>query len=182
MKIGLTSLVVAVLALPLAAVAQAPATAHLREIDTYVENQMALYGITGMSVAAVKGSQVVHSAGYGLSNVELSVPATASTAYPLSSATKMFSGTAAMLLVQNGLLDLDESARSYLPEIPADWGSVSVRNLLTHLSGLPDVLECEESTFDTALNCVKQLPLLAQPGEAFRYNQTNYFLLKAVIE
>jgi CubicO group peptidase (beta-lactamase class C family) len=116
------------------------------------------------------------------------VPATADTVYALASVTKVFTATAVMMLVEEGKLSLDDTVGKLLPQLPAEWHGVTVRQLLSHTSGLPDVIVDPRNgtwiaeTQDEALQKVSRLPLQFKPGESWNYNQTNYMLLGMLIE
>ncbi|MER8186153.1 serine hydrolase domain-containing protein [Kitasatospora sp. NPDC094015] len=75
----------------------------------------------------------------------------------LASASKAFSGAVALRLVDRGLLRLDDTIAGRLPSLPAAWGSVTLRQLLDHTSGLPE--------YSTAPEFVEEL--LADPHHVF---------------
>jgi D-alanyl-D-alanine carboxypeptidase len=56
----------------------------------------------------------------------------------IASVAKAFSGASALTLVQKGLLSLNDTIAERLPNLPSAWGSVTVRQLLNHTSGVPD--------------------------------------------
>ncbi|RFP65702.1 serine hydrolase [Hymenobacter lapidiphilus] len=123
---------------------------------------------------------------YGLANVQDSVPVTTQTPFFLNSITKAFVGVAAMQLVEAGQLDLTAPVGRYLPELPATWHPVTVRQLLTHTSGLPDILPEDalvtENNEKAAWTQVQTQPLDFPAGQQFAYNQTNYLLLGRLID
>ncbi len=82
--------------------------AQADKVDDYLRSEMANRHIPGLSVAVVRDGKVVKSQGYGLANVELSVPATAETIYPVGSISKQFTAVGVMLLVQDGKVGLDD--------------------------------------------------------------------------
>lgn len=108
------------------------------QVDDVVAKDMAARHTPGASVAVIKDGKVVLEKSYGLASVELSVPATNATLYPLASTTKEFTAVAIMTLVEQGKLALDDPVRKYLPELPASWMPVTIRHCLSHTSGLPD--------------------------------------------
>ena len=147
-------------------------------------------GRPGASVVVVRNGEVVLDTAYGLSDVELGIPASRGTHYRLASLSKQFTATAVLLLVKDGALQLDSSARGILPELPAYASGVTVRHLLTHTSGLWDY---EDFVPDTQTYQVKDgdaLSLVAQraeslyfaPGAAWRYSNTGYALLALIVE
>ena len=101
-----------------------------------LRNQMK---IPGTSVAVVRDGKIIKATGYGLANIELNVPVTPETIFQAGSTGKQFLATAILLLAEEGKLSLDDSITKYFPEAPAWWKPITIRHLLTHTSGLPDV-------------------------------------------
>lgn len=164
---------------------RAQASSPTDSLDLFLTAKMQQLRIPGLQLAVVRHGQVVKLAQYGLANVQDSVPVTRRTRFFLNSITKAFVGVTIMQLVETGKLDLAAPASRYLPGLPAAWQPVTVRQLLTHTSGLPDILPEEalvtEDNEQAAWAAVKQQPLESQPGERFSYNQTNYLLLGKLI-
>jgi len=144
-------------------------------------------GLPSVTLVVGRGGTVVKQAAYGLASVELGVPATLDTVYPIASATKSMTSTAVFLLVVDGKLALDDSIVDLLPELPEAWFEVTVRHLLTHTSGLPDVAVTPgrepliADTREEALAKLRGMPCAA-PGSGWAYNQTNYMLLRMLVE
>jgi CubicO group peptidase (beta-lactamase class C family) len=85
----------------------------------------------------VQHGRIVLSVAYGISNVEDSEPVTTKTIFPVNSITKAFTGVAAMELVESGKLDLNAPVSTYLTGLPPAWPRITIRQLMTHTSGLP---------------------------------------------
>lgn len=151
----------------------------------FVRQTMKEQRIPGLQLAIIKDNQIVLSETYGLSNVENRVPATATTLFPINSATKSFTGVAMMQLVEDGRVDMDAPISLYLEALPELWRQIRVRQLLAHTSGLPDILDQQgligSGSEQEAWNAVERLPMEAPAGERFAYNQTNYGLLSRII-
>ena len=92
--------------------------------------------IPGLSVAVVLGNELRYSAGFGLADVENSVPAQARTVYRLASVSKTITAVAAMLLAEQGRLDLDAPVQKYVPSFPANPWPVTPRLLAANISVL----------------------------------------------
>ncbi|WP_286130702.1 serine hydrolase [Solirubrum puertoriconensis] len=167
---------------PAAAQTQAPADS----VDMLVKQAMQQLRIPGLQLAVVRHGQVVKLGNYGLSNVQDSVPVTRQTRFFLNSITKAFVGVAVMQLVEAGKLDVAAPVGRYLPELPAAWHPVTVRQLLTHTSGLPDIMPEDamvtENNEKAAWAQVQTQPLDFPAGQQFAYNQTNYLLLGKLID
>lgn len=155
--------------------------------DDYVHRQMESKRIPGLSVAVIRDGHVVKEAAYGKASLELNVPTTLDTSYPLASMTKTFTAVAIMQLVQEGRISLDEPVAQILVQLPPQWSAVTIRHCLSHTSGLPDVLTDDVNSTtvsgdrDTALNLVAKQSLKPAGVEA-AYIQTGYLLLGMVIE
>jgi CubicO group peptidase (beta-lactamase class C family) len=158
-------------------------------IDELVRAEMAKYHVPGLSIGVVRNGKVILAKGYGLANVELGVPASPDTIYEIGSLSKQFTAAAIMLLVEEGKISLDERVSKYLPDLPAAWGEVTVRHLLTHTSGVPnygggdyDKLRGQDVTPSEIIKTVADRPLDFHPGERYAYSNTNYTLLGMTIE
>lgn len=159
--------------------AEAPELMADRVVDRYAET----YGVTGGVAAVVQGDKVLYRRAFGDANVEFDVPATPETLFQLSSTTKVFTGTLMAQLARDGLVDYEAPVRRYLPRLPEAWSDVLIADIMSHTSGLPEVLACDEPD-DTAaaFECVGDMERPAGRREGFSYNQTNYMLAMQVIE
>ena len=83
-------------------------------IDDYIRSVMTKNQIPGLSVAVVQEGEPVLVKGYGLANIEHSVPATEHTVYEIASVGKTFTATAIMMLVEQGVISLDAAIADYL--------------------------------------------------------------------
>ena len=115
------------------------------QVDDYIAGEMLKWHIPSLSLAVVKDGKVVKSKAYGLANLELKVPATTSTVYQLQSITKSFVACGIMLLVEDGKIALDDKITKYLSGLPAAWSEVTVRQMLTHTSGIPSFVQDQGS-------------------------------------
>jgi D-alanyl-D-alanine carboxypeptidase len=163
---------------------------NAKEIDSLVAKLMARRGVPGLSLAVVKDGKIVYSKGYGLADVENNVPATPETVYEIGSVTKQFTAAMVMQLLDEGKVKLDEPARTYLPTLPDEWKTVTVRHLLTHTSGIASYTGIREfgkrmrepvgpTDF---MDLVGPQKMDFQPGERWKYNNSGYFLLGMLIE
>jgi CubicO group peptidase (beta-lactamase class C family) len=136
----------------------------------------------------VKDSQIVFQRGFGLADVENSVPAKATTVYRIASVTKAITAVAAMQLAEKGRIDLDAPIQKYVPGFPAKTSPISTRQLLTHLSGVRHYKPGEGErtnhyeTLTDALSIFKDDPLEHEPGARYTYSTYGYTLVGAIIE
>ena len=156
-------------------------------IDAIVQEAMAAQRIPGVAVAVVHGGRVVKAQGYGLANVEHEAPVTDRTVFQSGSVGKQFTATAVMLLVEDGALSLDDTLSRFYPEGPPAWGAITLRHLLTHTSGLPNYTDGRvdyrrDYTEDDLVRLAFDLPLDFTPGTQWRYSNTGYVLLGALVQ
>ena len=174
------------------AIPSAPVSAEAAGIDAVIRSEMGKRAIPGMQVAIVRSGKLVFSKAYGLADLEARTPVTRSTVFSLNSATKSFTGVAIMQLVEAGKLSLDAPASRYLSDLPPAWQMITLRQFLTHSSGVPDIIIqpkgqgtgslVGEGGEISAWSTVKTLPVDFAPGSRFRYNQTNYVVLGKIID
>ncbi|MBF9236451.1 serine hydrolase [Hymenobacter sp. BT683] len=165
---------------------QASAATPADSLDLFLTSKMRQLRIPGLQLAVIRHGQVVKSAQYGLANVQDSVPVSRHTRFSINSITKAFVGVAVMQLVEAGKLELTAPVSRYLTSLPAAWQPVTVRQLLTHTSGLPEIMPDDEMVTEGNENAawakVQTQPMDFPIGEKFAYNQTNYLLLGKIID
>lgn len=158
-------------------------TVQAKPVESYLRQQMRTNAIPSIAVAVVREGRTELLAAYGTADLEWETAASPTTAYQLASATKPLTGTAVMLLVEEGQLSLDESIRTYLPDAPPEWDPITVRHLATHRSGISDDLgDTESGTAADATRRLMTLPLVFQPGERGSYGIGGYVVLQHIIE
>jgi CubicO group peptidase (beta-lactamase class C family) len=127
---------VAFLSLPGLASAQSLDRATIEALDRAIAAYVKEQGIPGLTAAVALEGRVVWSRGYGLADLENSVPATPDTVYRSASIGKPMTATAAMRLVELGKLDVEQPIQRYCPAFPVKAWPITVRQLLTHTSGI----------------------------------------------
>jgi len=159
-------------------------------LDDYIQAEMETQKIPGMSIAVVRDGEVVLEKGYGFANLEDSVPAGKDTVYRVASITKPFMAIALMKMVEEEKLSLDDPVGKFLPELPASWKPIPIRNLADMTSGIQNLYEIgipwDQFQLDTTPQAIvsklSSYPLLFHPGERWNYSSTNYILLRLVLE
>src|SRR5258708_9772941 len=157
-----------------------------KRVDGVIERQMQGRHIPGLSLAVVRDGKVIKSQGYGLANLENSVPATPDTVYLLASMTKQFTAMSILMLAEDGKLSIDDPINKYLNEPPDAWKDITIRELLGHTAGLKD--RFEEDTLiadkwrlaystDQLYQAARSRPLDFAPGVGWQYSDQEYFLL-----
>jgi len=111
-------------------------------LEAWIEAQRVARELPGVSLGIVHDQALVWSGGFGWADVERREPATADTLYRIGSITKLFTATALLILRDAGKLHLDDPLATHLPwfqmkAAAAEAGTITIRHLLTHTSGLP---------------------------------------------
>jgi CubicO group peptidase (beta-lactamase class C family) len=170
---------------------EAPAS-EFATTDRYIAEAMAEWRIPGLSVAVVRGDEIIYLKGYGTADSS-GRPMTPQTPIWLASLSKSITATAIMQLAEAGQLDLDMPITAVIPwfrEGMADPSPITIRHLLHHSSGFStfsgqEVLS-DSSISDTALeNTVRRLssaPLQFEPGTAYTYSNSNYDILGYIVQ
>lgn len=155
-------------------------------VDSIARKHMAARPIPALSLAVVQNGRIVKQSTYGVSDLASMRPATDSTIYQLASVTKIFTGIGVMLLIEDGLVALDDSIHRHLPDLPDAWRGVTVRQAVSHTSGLPNILDENGDppgdTMSAAWQQVQGKPLASMPGEVWRYNQTGPEVIRRIAE
>jgi D-alanyl-D-alanine carboxypeptidase len=168
------------------------ATPMLRAaLDARLAALRARTGIPGISVAIVFPDGTTWRGTSGLADVAGARKVTPDTAFPVASVSKTFTAALILGLVQDGSLDLDTSARSYLPTLPID-PAITIRELLDHTSGLRDfffgagvdhaLLSKPARVWDPARSLKYVGKPYAKPGLSWHYSNTNYLVLGMIAE
>lgn len=144
--------------------------------------------VPGAAVLVLHDGQPVFRRGYGLAVVEDATPVTAQTSFRLASLTKQFTAAAILLLVQDGSLTLDDRARRWLPSLPPAADTITLRQLLSHTSGLPDYEDLLPPGATAQVHDQDVLHLLEgqertlfAPGSRYRYSNSGYALLALIV-
>jgi CubicO group peptidase (beta-lactamase class C family) len=152
----------------------------------FIRSEMQERQIPGLQIVVIKNGKTVLSKVFGVASIQYGLPVAGSSVFSINSATKSFTGVAIMQLAEQGKIDLQAPASRYLDNLPADWQAITVTQLLTHTSGLPDIIDPATSNLlpggpAAAWKAVQALPMEFAPGQRFSYNQTNYVLLEKII-
>jgi CubicO group peptidase (beta-lactamase class C family) len=148
----------------------------------------AKHGVAGAVLGILHGNDMIDVAS-GVTNVRSGDPVHTGTVFQIGSITKVYTATAAMRLVADGLLGLDEPISSWLPElrlVDAGEQRITVRHLLTHTSGIAGDLFTDTGRGDDCLerfaDTLTTVPPLLTSGTTFSYCNSGYTLLGRIIE
>ena len=154
-------------------------------IANYVDNKTFMG-----TVLVAEQDKVLLSQGYGFADLEWNIPNAATAKFRIGSITKQFTAACVLLLEERGKLKLSDPVKAYLPDAPDAWEKVTLYNLLTHTSGIPnftggpawDAYKENAHTPDETIALFRNRPLDFVPGEKFTYSNSNYILLGRIIE
>lgn len=154
------------------------------KIDRIVVKAKNEEGYPGMAVAVIRDGKVLFKKVYGVKSEESKGDINENTVFSVGSVSKAFTGTGVMLLVQNGKVGLDHPVKKYMKNVlPERWGDITIRQFLTHTSGIPD-LKGEKNTdsFEQTIEGAKNLPMAFSAGKKQQYNNFNFAVLGKLIE
>jgi uncharacterized protein YbbC (DUF1343 family)/CubicO group peptidase (beta-lactamase class C family) len=169
------------------AVAKKAAPVNLSAVDALIQEQVNAGGITGAVLLVGHDGSVVHQKAFGLRAVSpRNEPMTLDTVFDLASLTKVVATTpSVMRLVQGGQLRLEDAVSRHIPDFAVNGkDSITIRQLLTHFSGLkPDLdLTLPWAGRDAAFRMASDEKLQAPPGAQFVYSDINFIVLGELVE
>ncbi|HEY0782613.1 MAG TPA: serine hydrolase domain-containing protein [Thermoanaerobaculia bacterium] len=180
MTASILALVALAAVAPSHAAAGSPPNAKLAAVvDRVVKAEMAKHGTPGMVVAIVDHGQVALQKAYGHRRV-LGPPPTENTVFQVAGFSKVATAMGALLLVDQGRLDLDQPAKTYVQGLPPAWRDVTTRQFLTHTSGIPHV--GPSTSFDLVLLQAFHDPLRFAPGSDQDYLELNYAVVGKILD
>lgn len=146
----------------------------------------------GASVLVLRDGRALLRRGYGFADLEAGEAATAQTNYRLASVSKQFTAAAILLLAQDGALGLDDPIKRWLPSLPKAADAVTIRQILSHRSGLIDYEDVMSASFDADAHQMHDSDVLKTlegqdrtyfaPGSGYRYSNSGYSLLALTVE
>jgi CubicO group peptidase (beta-lactamase class C family) len=165
-----------------------------KEIAIWVKNYMDFSvrfdNFSGVVLVSHNGKELFAKA-YGLANYELQVSNTMNTKFRIGSVSKTFTAAAIVKLYQENKIELDASICKYLDECPAFWEKVTIRQLLSHTSGIVSFTGLPEAkgnflllehTSKEIVDLFRSKQLQSAPGEKYNYNNSGYYLLGLIVE
>ncbi|KQL43971.1 penicillin-binding protein [Brevibacillus choshinensis] len=161
-------------------------SSQLEEFFATLANKQKFNG----NILVLEQGEAIFTGSYGFADLERSLPLTHDTVFELASVSKAFTAMGIMLLQEQGKIEYEDKVDSILPDFP--YRDITVRNLLSHTSGLPDYMDLFAQYWDrtkiaTNADVLEQLgvhqpAVLFQPNEKFEYSNTGYVLLGSIIE
>ena len=177
------------LALPAAAVAQAPAPIDTARIDSLVTTDMAARHLVGLSVGVMRDGQVVFVRGYGTANRATGLSVDTLTRFAIGSVTKQFTCAIILQLAAEGKLSVDDPVSKYFPDLTRA-ADITLRDLMGHVAGYPDYYPLDfvdrrmlrPISADSLIRWYGRLPLDFDPGTRWSYSNTGFIMLGRIAE
>ncbi len=165
-------------------------TAIREQVQAVIDKTLARPEAVGLSVAVARGGIVIVEQGAGIADLEHGVPADVNTLFRIGSLTKMFTAAAVLRLAERGKLSPEDDIRTRLPGAPTQGRAVTIRQMLTHTSGIPNIISqpefkrsvAREMAADELVAIVRGAPFEFEPGARWKYSNTNYLLFGPMIE
>lgn len=160
----------------------------INELEAYMETLEKNQNFYG-SILVSKDGEILLNKAYGFSDLQQNIENKSQTKFAIGSITKQFTAMGIMQLSEKGLINVEDKVSKYFPDLP-NGELITIHNLLTHTSGLKNFTQVQEflhldenkKITTDMVNLVKDIPLEFQPGEEYRYSNTNYLLLGIVLE
>jgi len=166
-----------------------PAVIAHAELGAYMESQFRA-DTPGGVVLVARGEQVLLHQAYGLADMSTQRAMTITQPLPMGSITQSFTAAGVLQLVQTGLIGLDDDIRTQVAKAPVGDQLVTVEQLLTHTSGLPNIVDMVDfprwakqprATAELIAHAANEDFHFA-PGSDFYYSDSGYVLLGALLE
>jgi D-alanyl-D-alanine carboxypeptidase len=141
------------------------------------------------NVLVQRNGQTVLKKSYGLADESWNVSNVTEGRFEIASLTKQFTAVAILQLAEAGKLSVQDPVNKFYSQAPASWQAITVQQLLTHTSGLPNN-ELKDFTKGIAapykseelIRTFRNRPLVSVPGTKWAYTNTEYYLLAYIIE
>lgn len=157
-------------------------------VDEAVEGLIEVGG-PGVAIGVLRDGQFIHRKAYGLADLEWGTPLRPDCSFRICSLSKQFTATAIMHLAEQGALSIEDRLEVYLPAFDPRGRTVTLRHLLNHTSGIRNHDEGQGPRTDRVnipherlLAEILAAPFDFEPGDQYRYCNSGYILLGAVIE
>ncbi|MGC3980298.1 MAG: serine hydrolase domain-containing protein [Steroidobacteraceae bacterium] len=148
--------------------------------------------VPGCSLGVFEHSGRRYLAGFGMANIESHQSITPQSVFAIASVSKQFTALSILILARQQKLSLDESIRRIIPELPVSYAPITLRELLTHTSGLPeyeDIYNRQGGPDYDSASRAEQLKAVIDtggpqslPGTTWQYANTNYLLAAVAVE
>src|SRR5438094_6772467 len=175
-----TGMILAVCAVACQSSATVPQRTPEAVLDHYLSTQAEHQDFSGTILVAQNG-KVLLTKGYGWADERKRIANQPSTAFGIGSITKQFTAMAILLLQERGKLRVRDPLCLYISGCHKTWMAITLQNLLTHTSGIPDygasLSRSQRSPSESLLEYLERQPLDFPPGSQFGYSNSGYAIL-----
>ncbi|PLX00400.1 MAG: hypothetical protein C0593_01035 [Marinilabiliales bacterium] len=141
-------------------------------------------------IVTENGKEILFEGYYGMADVTIQKPLTKTHKLGIASMSKQFTGMAILCLVEDGKLKLEDDINTYFPELLPDRRKITIAQLLSHTSGLPEITRNEDfmnqifsaHTIDEIIEMAMQGEYTNMPGVEWKYCNTGYTIMAKLIE
>ena len=157
------------------------------QLDAVLLKQAA-EGAPGVAVMIIKNGEVKYKNTRGVADTTSNAPLKPDSRFYIASLGKQFTAVAVMMLAERGKLSYDDKLVKYFPEFSSFAPNITIRQILTHTSGLIDHLDVVKDNVtgwtndDVVKLLLRENRVLFQPGEKFSYSNSGYVLLSMIVE
>ena len=168
-----------------------PVNGFDERVDSIVAGKMNQYNIPGLAIGLVMADSIIYAKGYGLKSIEDPEPVTETTNFHTASISKLFTAQAVVMLLAKNDISVNEKLVNIIPELRYDdkrVEEITIKTLLNHTSGLPDVRNYHWENNNQSASSLKEyiyglkLTLDSQPGSRYQYSSLGYNILGYVVE
>jgi len=161
------------------------------KVDSVVINKMNQYNIPGLSIGLIRNDSIIYNKGYGIRDINNNNLVTENTIFHTASISKLFTAVAIMELIAQNRITIEDKLVDLLPKLKYNDKRVSyitIKNLLNHTSGLPDISNYHWDNNNQSDNSLKEfviglnLKLDSDPSSKYQYSNLAYDILGYVIE
>ena len=188
-KSALIAIILPATSIPLLAAHPQSSAAFTAQVDSLVQGEYKPDEPGGVILVA-KNDQVIYERAFGMANVELKVPMQKSSVFNIASITKQFTAVAVLQQVEKGTMSLTDTVGKFLPSFPAPFKGITIEQLLTHTSGVPNAKSVGSLlavgrgwlSAEQIMAAFKDQPLDFVPGTRWAYSNSGYQLLGYILE
>jgi CubicO group peptidase (beta-lactamase class C family) len=167
---------------------------HVEEadIDSIFADYLGDEPTAGCAAGVTHHGELIFAKGYGMANLDYGIPIAPDSRFMIASISKQFAAAALLMMEQEGLLDLDESLHTYIPELPDYEPKITARQIIHHTSGMRDLfslLHLKDVGLDNTTSPEAALELIAgqsglnfEPNTDYNYSNSGYFVMSVLVE
>jgi len=146
----------------------------------------------GCVIGIIRNDSLIYTKGYGMANLEYSIPNSPTTIFHMASISKQFTAYSVLLLANAGRLSLEDDIRKYLAWFPDLGHKITIRQLMNHTSGIRDqwqLLAISGTRLDDVIKQEQIVKILSRqqalnsiPGEKYNYCNSGYTMLAEIVK